>query len=283
MAPGAGSENIPKLTRFGLIACSSLGAEAVTFPIDFAKTRMQLAVGKQGFFDALITAVRVEGIGAVYAALPPAVMRHWVYTSLRISIYEDLRVYLAGGKGQPISFANAAGSSLLAGGIAQFTASPTDRIKVLVVQEGGKRSITQVGKDLIRQEGAVGLYRGVMPNVLRASSVNLGELMTYDISKKFVLQYSGLSDGIVAHSVAAFMSGLGASFCSTPADVIKSRVMGGQSEGIMSCIKTTMKNEGVLAFWKGFLPNWGRLGPWQLCFWVTYEKLRVLAGYNTFK
>merc|ERR1711879_356374 len=132
--PGGGSENIPQLTRFGLIACSSLGAESVTFPIDFAKTRMQLAVGKKGFFDALISAVRAEGIGAVYAALPPAVMRHWVYTTLRIAIYEDLRVYIAGGKGKPISFANAAGSGFVAGGIAQFIASPADRIKVLIVQ-----------------------------------------------------------------------------------------------------------------------------------------------------
>lgn len=283
MAPGAGSENIPKLERFGLIACSSLGAETVTFPIDFAKTRMQLAVGRKGFFDALITAVRVEGIGAVYAGLPPAVMRHWVYTTLRISIYEDLRVYLAGGKGKPISFANQAGSSIIAGGFAQFIASPTDRIKVLLVQEGGKRSIMQVGKDIFHNEGFVGFYRGVWPNVLRASSVNLGELMTYDISKQFVLKYSQLPDGIVTHSVAAFMSGLGASFFSTPADVIKSRVMSGQSTGIVSCIKTTLKHEGFFAFWKGFIPNWGRLGPWQLCFWVTYEKIRVLAGYNSFK
>jgi len=280
MAPGAGSESIPKVQRLGLIAASSVVAETITFPIDFAKTRMQLAVGHKGFFEVLRTALRTEGAGAIYAALPAAVMRHWVYTSLRISIYEDARDYVAGGPGQPTSAAAKASVGFMAGGIAQFIASPTDRVKVLVVKEGGKRSITQVAREIGQSEGLAGFYRGVWPNVLRASCVNLGELLTYDMSKQFVLQKSGMEDGVAVHSIAAFMSGLGASAASTPADVIKSRVMGGQSSGIVQCASEILKHEGVRAFWKGFLPNWARLGPWQLSFWVTYEQLRIMAGYK---
>lgn len=278
--PGAGSENIPKGERLLLIAGSSLVSEGVTFPIDFAKTRMQLAVGKQGFFSALTGAIRAEGIGAVYAALPPAVMRHWVYTSLRISIYEDARDWVAGGPGLPTSAATKAGVGFTAGGIAQFIASPTDRVKVIMVKEGGKRSMVQVSRDIIQHEGYLGFYRGVWPNVLRASCVNLGELLTYDMSKQFVLKHSGMEDGIAVHSTAAFMSGLGASAASTPADVIKSRVMSGDSPGIAACVRETLRNEGAMAFWKGFFPNWARLGPWQLSFWVTYEQLRIVCGYK---
>lgn len=278
--PGAGSESIPKGVRFGLIAASSVVAEGITFPIDFAKTRMQLAVGHKGFFDVLRTAVRTEGVGAVYAALPPAVMRHWVYTSLRISIYEDARDWAAGGPGKPTSAATKAAVGFASGGIAQFIASPADRVKVLMVKDGGARSMAQVWRDIIQNEGYIGFYRGVWPNVLRASCVNLGELLTYDMSKQFVLKQTGLEDGVLVHSIAAFMSGLGASAASTPADVIKSRVMGGQSSGIVACAREILKKEGPTAFWKGFLPNWARLGPWQLSFWVTYEQLRVMAGYK---
>ena len=58
-----------------------------------------------------------------------------------------------------------------------------------------------------------------------------------------------------------------------PADVVKSRIMasGGAANahaviysGTIDCLVKTVRTEGVLALWKGFLPCWGRLGPWQV-------------------
>lgn len=34
--------------------------------------------------------------------------------------------------------------------------------------------------------------------------------------------------------------------------------------------------------YKGFFPTWARLGPWQLCFWVSYERLRSAMGLGSF-
>ncbi|CAE7794137.1 PUMP3, partial [Symbiodinium microadriaticum] len=53
---------MPRSTRLGLVAASAVAAESLTFPIDFAKTRMQLKVGRQTFIDALAKAIRHEGI-----------------------------------------------------------------------------------------------------------------------------------------------------------------------------------------------------------------------------
>ena len=44
----------------------------------------------------------------------------------------------------------------------------------------------------------------------------------------------------------------------------------------------TVRHEGVTALWKGFLPTWARLGPWQFVFWVSYEKLRQASGISSF-
>ena len=41
--------------------------------------------------------------------------------------------------------------------------------------------------------------------------------------------------------------------------------------------------QGPLALYKGFMPGWLRLGPWQLVFWCTYEQLRILTGIGGFK
>ena len=54
--------------------------------------------------------------------------------------------------------------------------------------------------------------------------VNLGELATYSTAKEFWL-YVGLHDGIICHSLAAVISGFFAAVASTPADVMKTRLM----------------------------------------------------------
>lgn len=270
-----------------MVAGASAAAEAVTFPVDFAKTRMQLQVGRQGFFDALLSALRNEGLGAVYAGLPPAVLRHVVYSSLRISIYEDLRAFLesrssAAQGGRQRTPGSVAVAGLVAGGLAQAVASPADRLKVVLVKEGNRRGMVRVFRDILQQEGVKGLYRGIIPNVQRAALVNLGELSTYDQAKGAVLLHCGLQDGLAVHTISAMCSGFVASICATPADVVKSRIMAGQANSIIECVRMTVAQEGLGAMWKGFLPNWARLGPWQLTFWLTYEQMRSWAGYGGF-
>ena len=41
--------------------------------------------------------------------------------------------------------------------------------------------------------------------------------------------------------------------------------------------------EGPMALYKGFMPGWLRLGPWQLVFWCSYEQLRIQTGLGGFK
>jgi len=39
-----------------------------------------------------------------------------------------------------------------------------------------------------------------------------------------------------------------------------------------------VRTEGVLALYKGFIPNWLRLGPWNIIFFMTYEQLKKFWG-----
>ena len=53
------------------------------------------------------------------------------------------------------------------------------------------------------------------------------------------------------------------SVASSPVDVIKSRYMndhGGAYRNVVHCIVKTLREEGVRAFYKGFWPNYFRLG-----------------------
>lgn len=38
----------------------------------------------------------------------------------------------------------------------------------------------------------------------------------------------------------------------------------------------TVRTEGFLALYKGFVPTWLRMGPWNVIFFLTYEQLKHL-------
>lgn len=46
--------------------------------------------------------------------------------------------------------------------------------------------------------------------------------------------------------------------------------------GTLNCFVQTFKNEGFWAFYKGFIPTWFRMGPWNIIFFITYEQLKQL-------
>lgn len=209
---------------------------------------------------------------------------------MRINLYESFRNAAAGDKTDlPIYLKFVCAGA--AGGIAQFIASPTDLAKVRMINDarsGAKpkyKNVFDCFKQLHGEKGFAGMWRGVGPNVARAVSVNFGELATYDTAKGLVRSVTGLPDSLPVHVMSAVCSGFVACACSTPFDVIKTRMMGAEQgvyKGMVDCAVQTIKHEGVLKLYSGFLPGWARLGPWQFFFWVTYEQLRKQMGMEGF-
>lgn len=38
----------------------------------------------------------------------------------------------------------------------------------------------------------------------------------------------------------------------------------------------TVRHEGFSALYRGFLPTWLRMGPWNIIFFISYEKLKKI-------
>lgn len=47
-------------------------------------------------------------------------------------------------------------------------------------------------------------------------------------------------------------------------------------KGSIDCGIQTVRNEGFGAMYKGFIPTWFRMGPWNIIFFITYEQLKQL-------
>ncbi|PIK37385.1 putative mitochondrial uncoupling protein 4 [Apostichopus japonicus] len=95
----------------------------------------------------------------------------------------------------------------------------------------------------------------------------------------------------MAHFLQDSCSGLVAASLSTPADVVKTRVMnqpiGKDGRGLLykssiDCLLKSVRQEGFFSLYKGFLPIWARMAPWSLTFWITYEEIRRFSGIDTF-
>ncbi|XP_062184393.1 mitochondrial uncoupling protein 3 [Phragmites australis] len=297
-AGGEGGGRHGTLSKVSLSSVSAAAAEAATFPIDAVKTRLQLhrSPGGGGGGGVIRVAGELFRDGGMYRGLSPAVLRHLFYTPLRIVGYEHFRSSLASG-GREVGLLEKALAGGLSGIGAQVVSSPADLIKVRMqadsrlLSQGIQPRYTGIANaftKIIRAEGFLGLWKGVVPNAQRAFLVNMGELTCYDQAKHLIIRKQICDDNLYAHTLASVASGLSATTLSCPADVIKTRMMNQGREGkalyrnSYDCLVTTVRHEGVTALWKGFLPTWARLGPWQFVFWVSYEKLRQASGISSF-
>ncbi|KAL6650802.1 hypothetical protein ACP70R_009727 [Stipagrostis hirtigluma subsp. patula] len=295
MAAGGEGGRRGTLAKVSLSSVSAAAAEAATYPIDAVKTRLQLHRSGGGGGVIRVAGELVRD-GGLYRGLSPAVLRHLMYTPLRIVGYEHLRSSLAGG-GREVGLVEKALAGGVSGIAAQVVASPADLIKIRMQADSRRLSqgiqprysgVADAFMKIVQAEGFRGLWKGVVPNAQRAFLVNMGELTCYDQAKHAIIHKKICDDNLYAHTLASVASGLSATTLSCPADVIKTRMMNQGKEGkalyrnSYDCLIKTIRHEGVSALWKGFLPTWARLGPWQFVFWVSYEKLRQASGISSF-
>lgn len=134
------------LHKLLLSAVAAGTAETATYPLDFLKTRMQLAGqqaaggSRRGLAATALAVVRSEGVAGLYAGLQPAVLRHVPYTGIRVIVYEQLRSLaqrqLGSQAGAPLPLHISLVLGLCSGGTAQLVATPADLVKVHMQANG---------------------------------------------------------------------------------------------------------------------------------------------------
>ncbi|KAG8256583.1 hypothetical protein J6590_065295 [Homalodisca vitripennis] len=273
----------------GLASCT---AECGTFPIDTTKTRLQIQGQKidgqhvrlkyRGMTDAFLQIARQEGFRALYSGIYPAVIRQATYGTIKFGTYYSLKAWLTGDRTEDDVVVNVS-CAVVAGIVSSAIANPTDVLKVRMQVLGMQaQSLVCAAQDLYRHEGVSGLWRGVGPTAQRAAVIAAVELPVYDFSKHYFIPYLG--DSVSNHFLSSFLASLGSAVASTPIDVIRTRLMNQRKlktiqtdkiyNGSMDCFVQTVRHEGFKALYKGFIPTWVRMGPWNIIFFITYEQLK---------
>lgn len=276
---------------FSCVACCT--AECITCPIDVVKTRLQLSgeLGAKkmygGVFDAVKQISRKEGVRALWKGLSPALIRQMTYGSARYGSYEPIKKRL----GVDSSGNCPLWKKILAGAISGTCSSafavPSDVLKVRMMADNtsdpNKRpKMAKIIRDIIKNDGIFGFYRGTIPAASRACVGAMSELAIYDDVKQGILKYvfiESTGSSIKVHVTAALVAGIVSCWCMNPFDVARSRLMNssateGKYNNMLDCFTKTAKSEGALALWKGFGPNYARIGPRVVIIFVVLEQLR---------
>ncbi|KAE9613343.1 hypothetical protein Lal_00027297 [Lupinus albus] len=235
-----------------------------------------------------IRLVQQEGVAALFSGVSATVLRQTLYSTTRMGLYDVLKQKWSIGGNMPLSRKIEAG--LIAGGVGAAVGNPADVAMVRMQADGllppAKRRNYKSAMDaistMVKREGVTSLWRGSSLTVNRAMLVTASQLASYDQFKEMILEKGVMRDGLGTHVTASFAAGFVAAVATNPVDVIKTRVMNMRVEagaeppysGALDCALKTVRAEGPMALYKGFIPTISRQGPFTVVLFVTLEQVR---------
>lgn len=237
--------------------------------------------------------LRSEGPAALFSGVSATVLRQTLYSTTRMGLYDMLKTsWSAGGDGGSLPLHRKIAAGLIAGGIGAAVGNPADVAMVRMQADGRlplserrnyKSVVDAIGR-MAKSEGVGSLWRGSSLTVNRAMIVTASQLATYDQAKEGILSSGAMADGLGTHVTASFAAGIVAAVASNPVDVVKTRVMNMKAgegvkapyDGALDCAVKTVRGEGVMALYKGFIPTVSRQGPFTVVLFVTLEQVRKL-------
>ena len=191
------------LVRF---ACGLVGgacASSLTYPLDIVRTRLATSSSGGTIFGTMKSIVSTEGgLSALSKGLPATVLCQSVNLAVNFAIYESLQVraivfekeFIAKYIGPEYVSTRQRGSwlsSLLCGACAGTTASlivfPLDLIRRRQQIAIGTPSIFFVAKQAIQSEGFRGLYRGIVPELVKVVPAVAMNFYFYELFRQVVL------------------------------------------------------------------------------------------------
>ncbi|KAJ1424797.1 Mitochondrial carrier protein [Sesbania bispinosa] len=294
---------------------ASIVAGSTTHPLDLIKVRMQLQGEKlpqlrpafafhshspmlpppsatTGPITVGVRIVQSEGVAALFSGVSATVLRQTLYSTTRMGLYDVLKQNWTDPEHGTMPLTRKITAGLIAGGIGAAVGNPAD-VAMVRMQADGRLPVSQRRNyksvfDAIRrmsnQEGIGSLWRGSGLTVNRAMIVTASQLASYDQFKETIVGKGWMKDGLGTHVAASFAAGFVAAVASNPIDVIKTRVMNMKVEagetppynGALDCALKTVRAEGPMALYKGFIPTISRQGPFTVVLFVTLEQVRKM-------
>lgn len=277
------SSTIGAFIAGGIAAC---GAVTATHPFETVKIRMQLqgelqSKGHQphhyrGPLHGVRVIVKNEGVRGIYRGLGTAYIYQILLNGCRLGFYDPMRkglatLFLKNEKAQNLGINMFCGA--LSGILGAAAGSPFFLVKTRlqsyspflpVGTQHRYRNAVDGLSQIYRAEGVGGLYRGIGAAMIRTGFGSSVQLPTYFFAKRRLMRHAGMDEGPALHLSSSAVSGFVVCCFMHPPDTIMSRLYnqnGNLYKGVFDCLGKTIRTEGFLAIYKGFLPHLARILP----------------------
>ena len=177
----------------------------------------------------------------------------------------------------------AAGATTGAVGSAIF--NPIDVVRIRMQGASPYPSTLGAFGAIAREEGILGLWRGMDVCVARAALLSGSQLATYDTTKRWMKDQGVMSEGPALHFTASFMSGVVAQTVTQPVDTLKTLVMANGGEaggGTLATLRKLLARSGPIGLYRGYWPAMARQGPVMVIQMPIVEQFRKALGLDYF-
>ncbi|KAL2221435.1 putative mitochondrial carrier protein [Thermoascus aurantiacus ATCC 26904] len=200
-----------ELTPMRRLICGGMaGITSVTFtyPLDIVRTRLSIqsasfaALGNRatsekqlpGMFRTMVLMYKNEGgFLALYRGIIPTVAGVAPYVGLNFMTYESVRRYLTPeGDKNPDPYRKLLAGAI-SGAVAQTCTYPFDvlrrRFQINTMSGMGYQytSIWDAVKVIITEEGLLGLYKGIVPNLLKVAPSMASSWLSFELTRDFLV------------------------------------------------------------------------------------------------
>ncbi|KAK4042597.1 mitochondrial carrier domain-containing protein [Parachaetomium inaequale] len=200
--PGDSLTPLARLTCGGIAGITSV---TFTYPLDIVRTRLSIqsasfaelgAKPKQlpGMWQTMISMYKTEGgVRALYRGIVPTVAGVAPYVGLNFMTYEFVRQYLTLEGEQNPSAVRKLAAGAISGAVAQTCTYPFDvlrrRFQINTMSGMGYqyKSLADAVRVIITNEGIKGLYKGIIPNLLKVAPSMASSWLSFELCRDFLV------------------------------------------------------------------------------------------------
>lgn len=174
----------------------------------------------------------------------------------------------------------------VAGAASRTATAPLDRLKVVLQVQTTRARIMPAIKDIWKEGGFLGFFRGNGLNVLKVAPESAIRFHTYEMLKTFIVNANGEGSkadiGPAGRLLAGGIAGAVAQTAIYPMDLVKTRLQthvcaSGKAPGLGTLSKDILVQEGPRAFYRGLIPSLLGIIPYAGIDLAAYETLKDMS------
>ncbi|KAF5717400.1 mitochondrial carrier [Fusarium mundagurra] len=199
------SADLAPITRLICGGIAGITSVFLTYPLDIVRTRLSIQsasfaeLGNRpdklpGMWTTLVQMYKTEGgMSALYRGIIPTVAGVAPYVGLNFMVYESVRKYLTPeGELNPNATRKLLAGAI-SGAVAQTCTYPFDvlrrRFQINTMSGMGYqyKGITDAIRVIVVQEGIKGLYKGIVPNLLKVAPSMASSWLSFEMTRDFLV------------------------------------------------------------------------------------------------